>query len=903
MAHLALAQDNFPVSSNTPVTPADAAAPLVTLLERAAAAGLVPNSEKKSAADLQERLGVFAALGMPAPTDASGKIASILAVGAIPEKALDALVQAGLFSAGDTIELRALKTDNSPASSICGVLGDVEGRKALATFIAQNERHNLYVGVNPRPKGHKGEAKATDIAERRNVVLDFDNKDAPPNDPEWKATVAELRGSNPAMIVASGNGTHVWFPIEPVSGKDLGPSGERIKNAVAALGADGISDLPRIIRLPYSVNWPDKTKRARGAVPSLVLPEICNGAATPRKWDVLAAELTNTARSLGLPGKVKAGAANALNGANSNLPDAGPKTPQRAPSMEILQGVLDNLPNVPGGVFDDRSDWVRVAHAIKGAALGTAFEAEAREAFINWSLGWGGDPDKPARAWDSINAPGSDMGPLLGILNRVSPTGYSAVNGALARFAFSESPIDPASIGPSPVEQAVARIRACRTKFVGSRPLHTFPPRKWLYGKFLLAGKLSTVVAPGGVGKSTLVLLDAIAMATGRELVPGWKPRNNLNVWYHNAEDEMEELERRVAAICRRHQVSDTEFGGRLLLSSGMGAGAGGLDLRLTTTVGGRVTIDQAMVDALTAELLTQKINVLILDPLGALHSFDENSNDQINQLMSALREVCAKSGAAILLVHHTGKVAAQNMALAGAGAARGAAALTDASRSTRELIRMSADDAKKWGIADDKRGKLFRVENGKSNFAPAADARWFEMDAVCFNNATVDDEADWVGVPVPWTPPTARQATSADLIAVQGAMRPANADQLRADSKSPGWFGHLVAATIRLDIGAPNSTKDQRNAEQECARIGVANMIQQWERGGWIVKNEVRGADRKSRPSYAIGKDATPFSDVGEAGNIGGRIAPVGDSAENSSVEDIARDGGSVPVPAGADT
>ncbi len=44
------------------------------------------------------------------------------------------------------------------------------------------------------------------------------------------------------------------------------------------------------------------------------------------------------------------------------------------------------------------------------------------------------------------------------------------------------------------------------------------PPREFLYGRHLIRGFVSLTIAPGGVGKTALLVLDAIAMASGQEL-------------------------------------------------------------------------------------------------------------------------------------------------------------------------------------------------------------------------------------------------------------------------------------------------------------------------------------------------------------------------------------------------
>lgn len=94
-----------------------------------------------------------------------------------------------------------------------------------------------------------------------------------------------------------------------------------------------------------------------------------------------------------------------------NLNSASPSRLQRlrgkgqpAQSLEALRAALAVMPNTNDTT---REEWVAVAHAIKGASR--AFEADGRDAFIEWSEGYEGNtPDAAADLWDSINS--SDTG-------------------------------------------------------------------------------------------------------------------------------------------------------------------------------------------------------------------------------------------------------------------------------------------------------------------------------------------------------------------------------------------------------------------------------------------------------------------------------------------------------------
>ena len=52
------------------------------------------------------------------------------------------------------------------------------------------------------------------------------------------------------------------------------------------------------------------------------------------------------------------------------------------------------------------------------------------------------------------------------------------------------------------------------------------------------------------MGKSSIDMVEAIAMATCRNLL-GEQPGERLRVWYHNGDDDMDEIDRRIAAICQ----------------------------------------------------------------------------------------------------------------------------------------------------------------------------------------------------------------------------------------------------------------------------------------------------------------------------------------------------------------
>ena len=94
---------------------------------------------------------------------------------------------------------------------------------------------------------------------------------------------------------------------------------------------------------------------------------------------------------------------------------------------------------------------------------------------------------------------------------------------------------------------AVPPIKFTPTPFKWRDP-SIFPRRQFVYGRHYARQFLSVTAAQTKVGKSSLGLVEGVAMATGQNLL-GVEPVRPMRVWYWNGEDPQEELERRVLAI------------------------------------------------------------------------------------------------------------------------------------------------------------------------------------------------------------------------------------------------------------------------------------------------------------------------------------------------------------------
>ena len=266
------------------------------------------------------------------------------------------------------------------------------------------------------------------------------------------------------------------------------------------------------------------------------------------------------------------------------------------------------------------------------------------------------------------------------------------------------------------------------------------PPRAWLYGKHYQRGTVSLTAAPGGTGKSSMELVEAIALATARNLL-GEQPAERAR-WLHNGEDPREEIERRIVAICRHYNIPQEELVGWLWVTT-----AADFPLRVASGYS-KLDINAVLVQRITDEIAQNQIDVAIFDPLVTLHSVSEMDPGKMDGVIRVFAGIATDADCAIELDHHMRKPAA------GVGAdfdihdIRGAAATVDAVRAARVLNRMSEKDAEDLGCSPAERLARFRVDRAKGNYSAAREATWGQ-----FVNVTLTNGDD-VGVVAPWAHP-----------------------------------------------------------------------------------------------------------------------------------------------------
>ena len=377
------------------------------------------------------------------------------------------------------------------------------------------------------------------------------------------------------------------------------------------------------------------------------------------------------------------------------------------------------------------------------------------------------------------------------------------------------------SIDPAP-------LKITATPFVWRDPA-SIPRRVWLYGYHLIRQFVSLTVAPGAVGKSSLLILEALAMVIARNLLGTPVYGEPLRVWLWKLEDPRDEIERRLAAAMIHCAIAPEDIGDRLFLDSGRDNG-----LCIARQDRNGFTIMEPVVDALVAELVERRIDVLIVDPFVSSHQVSENDNGAIDAVAKTWGRVAERANCGIELVHHLRKLGDTE---ATAESARGAVALVAAARSVRVLNKMTKDEAERAGV-ETHRG-YFRVVDDKNNLAPpASESEWFHMESVNLPNS------DCVGVVVPWQWPNALDdITVADLVSVQKAI---HGGGFRFAPQSETWVGHTVAEVLGWDI------------TDKSGRQKVSDLLKIWIKSGALRVVEIEDEHRKKRKAVEVGAWAT---------------------------------------------
>lgn len=272
------------------------------------------------------------------------------------------------------------------------------------------------------------------------------------------------------------------------------------------------------------------------------------------------------------------------------------------------------------------------------------------------------------------------------------------------------------------------------------------PRRQWIVPGLLLRRNVTILVAPPGSGKSLLTLQMGLMMGSGMTW-GGWRPRAPVKSLIINAEDDNDEMRRRLFAACEemgitepgmlRDRVAIAEAPGDIIIAKA--------DARSKTVV------RTPMVERLVQTVIDNGFDVLVVDPFAETFEGDENSNSELKWAAVLWREIARRTNAAVMLVHHTRKFGAEagNM-----DSARGGGALVGVARIVSTLFAMTEQEAVIFGVTEEERHQYLRFDDAKANLSLVTfAARWFTKKTVTLPNGGDGEPPDEVGVLMPWTP------------------------------------------------------------------------------------------------------------------------------------------------------
>jgi hypothetical protein len=349
------------------------------------------------------------------------------------------------------------------------------------------------------------------------------------------------------------------------------------------------------------------------------------------------------------------------------------------------------------------------------------------------------------------------------------------------------------------------------------------PVRDWIYGRHLIRRHVSATIASGAVGKTSLKIVEALALATGRPLLGQDVPKRS-RVWLFNLEDDMIELRRRVSAAMIHYKIKPEDIGDRLHID-------GEKSLVITRTTRQGTIINAPVVDAVVEAIEALEIDVLFVDPFISSHDAPESDSGAMDLVMkSGWVRVAREGNCAVELCHHTTKAdASSGMATAMSG--RGSGAVVFACRSVQVLNPMTYEEAK--AAALESPVGYFSAKDDKQNLTLKTGGRdWYKMESVSLGNGGTGNlsclRSDSIGVVTRWVWPTTasfvEEVTGEQLQSIKDRLK---AGAYRKDAQAGAWAGYVVGDV--LGLGATKEAMEGHDRQR------IARMLDTWIKDGQL--------------------------------------------------------------------
>ena len=223
---------------------------------------------------------------------------------------------------------------------------------------------------------------------------------------------------------------------------------------------------------------------------------------------------------------------------------------------------------------------------------------------------------------------------------------------------------------------------------VGAALVDHPPPRPPMLVDRYLPLDVSAMVAPGGVGKTTLVLQEAIRIILGLPLY-GLPIEQTGPVLIVTAEDDRDTFKHRIHRLLKAVDLTDAqrrEAAGKILVED-----VAAKPVRFVQAAqNGNLAFTRHLTE-LGDAYAGAGLALIVIDPLVSFGPGERFVNDGEQMLIAAARWLQRRTGAAVRLVHHVSKQVGRD-GIIDAHAGRGGAALGDGARGMAQLVRHTAD-------------------------------------------------------------------------------------------------------------------------------------------------------------------------------------------------------------------
>lgn len=414
-----------------------------------------------------------------------------------------------------------------------------------------------------------------------------------------------------------------------------------------------------------------------------------------------------------------------------------------------------------------RLDWQQVAATMERAALAAGLE-----------------PDEVRKTLESARASGQTSPNYEGLQDRPRHSaGFEPLEG------YADEPTGP-KLSPVSVFDVV------------SAPS---PAPRFVWNGYLPRGVVALLGAHGGTGKSTIALMLAVAVATGRTLFgvdtePG-------RVLFLSLEDSGSIVRHRLAHICREWDIEPEELANLQVFD-------GTDDPELFATTGR----DAGATTSSYAELcrLAKGADLVIVDNASDAYGGDEIQRRQVRAFIRSLGWIARDNDASVLLLAHVDKGTSRARKAEGGEGYSGSTAWHNSVRSRLFMTR-------------DAEGGLL-LEHQKTNFGKLREPLHLFWPAD--------------GLPQLDAAPTGVVAHIADRVNTKALLKLIAEFTERGEHVSTATTSRTHA--VKLLSGESTYPKGLKQND-------VFDLLRRAERAGYLARVEYRGADRKQRERWEV--------------------------------------------------